>query len=63
MLQIDEKDERIIEMLEEDGRKSYNDMAEKLGMSEAAVRKRVQALMLKGVIKEFAMRLTTLRLG
>ena len=63
MLQIDEKDERIIEMLEEDGRKSYNDMAEKLGMSEAAVRKRVQALMLKGVIKEFAIRLTTLRLG
>jgi Lrp/AsnC family transcriptional regulator for asnA, asnC and gidA len=63
MLQIDEKDERIIEMLEEDGRKSYNDMAEKLGMSEEAVRKRVQALMLKGVIKKFTMRLTTLRLG
>ena len=63
MLQIDEKDERIIEMLEENGRKSYNDMSEKLGMSEAAVRKRVQALMLKGVIKKFAIRLTTLGLG
>jgi DNA-binding Lrp family transcriptional regulator len=63
MLQIDEKDERIIEMLEEDGRKSYNDMAEKLGMSEAAVRKRVQALRLKGVIKKFTIKVDHAKIG
>jgi Lrp/AsnC family transcriptional regulator for asnA, asnC and gidA len=51
MSQVDEKDVKIIQMLEEDGRKSYDEMAGKLGMSEAGVRKRVQALMTKGVIK------------
>jgi Lrp/AsnC family transcriptional regulator for asnA, asnC and gidA len=63
MLQIDEKDERIIKMLEEDGRKSYNYMAEKLGMSEAAVRKRVQALMSKGVIKKFTIKVDHAKIG
>jgi Lrp/AsnC family transcriptional regulator for asnA, asnC and gidA len=63
MLQIDEKDEKILRMLEEDGRKSYNDIAEQLGMSEAAVRKRVQALMLKGVIKKFTIKVDHAKVG
>jgi Lrp/AsnC family transcriptional regulator for asnA, asnC and gidA len=63
MLQIDEKDERIIEMLEEDGRKSYNAVAEKLGISEAAVRKRVKALILKGVIKKFTIKVDHAKIG
>lgn len=42
MSQVDEKDLKIIQMLMEDGRTSRDGMAEKLGMSEAGVRKRVQ---------------------
>lgn len=44
MSQLDEKDTRIIEMLEEDGRQSFKDIAKRLKVSEATVRKRVIAL-------------------
>lgn len=51
MSQVDEKDLKIIEMLQKDGRTSCDEMAENLGMSEAGVRKRVQGLLTKGVIR------------
>jgi Lrp/AsnC family transcriptional regulator for asnA, asnC and gidA len=63
MLQIDEKDERIIEMLEEDGRKSYNDMAEKLGMSEAAARKRGSGLDVEGRHKKVCYKVDHAKIG
>ncbi len=41
---IDEADRAIIEALQRDGRRSYGSIAESVGLSEAAVRRRVQRL-------------------
>lgn len=44
MIEIDETDERIIELLREDGRRPYRAMALALGLTEATVRTRVRRL-------------------
>ena len=51
MSTLDETDVKIIEMLEEDGRKPFTEMAQRLEVSESAIRKRVSALLSTGVIK------------
>jgi Lrp/AsnC family transcriptional regulator for asnA, asnC and gidA len=43
-VQLDELSKAIIEMLQEDGRRSYAGIAKVIGLSEAAVRQRVQRL-------------------
>jgi Lrp/AsnC family transcriptional regulator for asnA, asnC and gidA len=48
---LDEIDRRIIEQLQEDGRKPYTQMAPAVGLSEAAVRQRVQRLIDAGVMQ------------
>jgi Lrp/AsnC family transcriptional regulator for asnA, asnC and gidA len=63
MSQLDEKDACIIEMLEQDGRKPFKEMAEKLNTSETTVRKRVSALQQKGVIKKFTIKVDHSKLG
>jgi len=63
MSMLDEKDSRIIEMLEEDGRESFKEIAEALNVSEAAVRKRVQALLRNGVIKKFTIKVDHAKIG
>ena len=63
MSTLDETDARIIEMLEEDGRKSYTEMAEELEVSESAVRKRVSTLLSRGVIKKFTVKVDHTKLG
>jgi len=50
---LDELDKRIIEILKEDARTPFTTIASKLGISEAAVRKRVRRLVDSGVIKKF----------
>jgi len=50
---MDEIDRKIIEILKEDARKAYTDIAKKVGLSEGAVRKRVQDLVKSGVIRRF----------
>lgn len=42
---LDETAKRIIELLQEDGRQSYAAIAKEVGLSEAAVRQRVQRLL------------------
>lgn len=42
---LDDTSKRIIELLQHDGRKSYASMAIEVGLSEAAVRQRVQRLL------------------
>ena len=42
---LDDVSKRIIELLQHDGRKSYASMAIEVGLSEAAVRQRVQRLL------------------
>ncbi|MEX2255895.1 MAG: Lrp/AsnC family transcriptional regulator [Acidimicrobiia bacterium] len=46
---IDDTDKALIEALQHDGRMPYTRLAERVGLSEAAVRQRVQRLMESGV--------------
>jgi Lrp/AsnC family transcriptional regulator for asnA, asnC and gidA len=48
---IDEVDKAIIEQLQQDGRLPYTKLAAAVGLSEAAVRQRVQRLVESGVVQ------------
>jgi Lrp/AsnC family transcriptional regulator, regulator for asnA, asnC and gidA len=48
---LDDVNKRIIELLQRDGRMSYASMAKIVGLSEAAVRQRVQRLLDNGVMQ------------
>lgn len=50
---MDEIDERLIKLLKENGRASYIELAKQVGLSEAAVRRRVKILHEKGIIRKF----------
>ncbi|MFX1409517.1 MAG: Lrp/AsnC family transcriptional regulator [Promethearchaeota archaeon] len=61
MKNLDEKDKRILELLIEDSRRPYKDIAELLSkedipLSESTVRKRVVRLQEDGVIEKFTIR-------
>ncbi len=63
MSTLDETDVKILEMLEEDGRRSFTEIAEKLKVSESAIRKRVSTLLSTGVIKKFTIRVDNVKMG
>ena len=48
---IDDVDKAIVEALQEDGRLPYTKLAKQVGLSEAAVRQRVQRLIESGVVQ------------
>ena len=48
---LDSVSKTIVELLQEDGRRSYSDIGRTVGMSEAAVRQRVQRLTESGVMQ------------
>jgi Lrp/AsnC family transcriptional regulator for asnA, asnC and gidA len=48
---IDALDKRIIEQLQEDGRRAYTEVGTAVGLSEAAVRQRVKTLINSGVMQ------------
>mgnify|MGYP000489321875 FL=1 len=50
---IDDIDREIIEILKRNARTPYTTIAKKLGLSEAAIRKRISKLLRQGVIKRF----------
>jgi DNA-binding Lrp family transcriptional regulator len=50
---VDEIDERIMRLLKENSRMTYVEIGRTVGLSEGAVRNRVQALVSGGVIKRF----------
>lgn len=50
---MDETDRKILDILEENGRASYTDIAEEVGVSEGTVRNRVEQLKEEGVIRNF----------
>ncbi len=51
---LDDTSKRIIEQLQQDGRRSYAAIGKAVGLSEAAVRQRVQRLMDTGVMQVVA---------
>ena len=50
-LRLDDTAKRIVELLQKDGRQSYAAIAKEVGLSEAAVRQRVQRLLDSGVMQ------------
>ncbi|MCS7116451.1 MAG: HTH-type transcriptional regulator LysM [Nitrososphaerota archaeon] len=56
---LDKKDEEILNILKDDGRASFVKIARLVGLSEAAVRRRVQNLIKRGVIKRFTTEIDT----
>lgn len=54
---LDSIDERIINILKEDSRRSYVDIAKVVGLSESAVRRRIKHLLDSGIIKRFTVEL------
>jgi Lrp/AsnC family transcriptional regulator for asnA, asnC and gidA len=63
MSTLDKMDLAIIKMLEEDGRMSFTEIAEKLKVSESTIRKRVLSLQRKGVIKKFTIKVDPWKIG
>lgn len=63
MVEVDELDLKILRMLQEDGRIPFTKIAEKLKLSESTIRKRVQALQNKEVIKKFTVEIDPSRIG
>jgi DNA-binding Lrp family transcriptional regulator len=52
---VDEIDEKIIKALMENSRKTYVEIGNIVGLSEGAVRNRVQALVSSGTIRKFTL--------
>ena len=63
MSTLDEVDRRIIQLLEQDSRRSFNDIAKKLKLSESAIRKRVMLLQNKKIIKKFTIQVDPTKIG
>jgi Lrp/AsnC family leucine-responsive transcriptional regulator len=60
---VEETDRAIVAALSQDGRLSYTDLAEKVGLSVSAVHQRVRRLEQRGVIKGYVARLDHEALG
>ena len=57
MKNLDEKDKKILEMLLEDSRRPYHEIAAEVGLSESTVRKRVIKLQEGGIIEKFTIKI------
>ena len=53
----DEIDEKIIQILQDDSRRAFVDIANEIGLSESAVRRRVKNLVDRAIIKRFTIEL------
>ena len=63
VIQLDRKDRKILNILQENSRASYTHIANKLGISEATVRYRVKKLIANGVINKFTVLLDPKKIG
>lgn len=62
-MMLDEKDLKIIEILKENARTSYTDIARQLGISDVAVLKRIRKLEQLGVIRKYTIIVDPRKLG
>ncbi|TFG12188.1 Lrp/AsnC family transcriptional regulator [Candidatus Thorarchaeota archaeon] len=60
---LDDIDRQIISMLQEDGRRSYSEIAEEVDRTEVTIRRRVRSLLKEGIIKRFTIVLDPLKIG
>ncbi|MFL6491155.1 MAG: HTH-type transcriptional regulator LysM [Nitrososphaera sp.] len=56
-VRVDETDEKIIRILQADSRRAFVEIANEIGLSESAVRRRVKNLLDKMIIKRFTIEL------
>lgn len=63
LLKIDELDQKILRILEEDGRISYRKLSKKLGIGASTARKRVLRLKEKRIIEQFKVEINEAKLG
>jgi len=61
--EIDEIDHQVLRLLREDGRRTFSEMAERIGLSVAAVKRRVDRLKEIGVITGFSVQIDYAKLG
>ena len=57
MKNLDDKDKKILEMLMEDARRTYSNIAKEVGLSESTIRKRVIKLQDEGIIEKFTIKI------
>lgn len=62
-MKYDKIDKKLINELIEDGRISYVELAEKVGISRVAVKERIQALKADGVIEKFTITVNSEKFG
>ncbi|MFX0054010.1 MAG: Lrp/AsnC family transcriptional regulator [Promethearchaeota archaeon] len=60
---LDDIDEKIISMLQDDGRRSYSEIAEAAKRTEVTIRRRVKRLIDEGYIKKFTVILDPMKMG
>jgi len=60
---MDRYDARILSVLQQDGRVSWSQLANKISLSASACQRRVEALIDKGVIENFTVNLNEQKLG
>jgi Lrp/AsnC family transcriptional regulator for asnA, asnC and gidA len=60
---LDEIDQLIIDMLQDDGRRSYSEIAEAVKRTEVTIRRRVRRLKNEGIIKRFTVVIDPLKIG
>lgn len=62
-MSLDEKDKKIINILLENARLPFTDIAKKLGITDVAVKKRLKKLEKNGVIKKYTVVIDPSKLG
>lgn len=62
-MDIDEIDTKILELLADNSRMSYSDIARHFGFSDVAIRKRVEKLIERGIITKFTTVVDNKKLG
>ncbi|NBJ71002.1 MULTISPECIES: Lrp/AsnC family transcriptional regulator [Bacillota] len=62
-MKLDHIDKKLLAALTEDGRLSYVELAEKVGLSRVAVKDRIQNLKDKGVIEKFSVVINSEKFG
>ncbi len=63
MMELDEVDKRILELLRENSRLSFSEIARQFGFSDVAIRKRIDKLVERGVVKKFTCEIDYSKLG
>lgn len=63
MMKFDEIDHKLVDLLIKDGRKSYVELADKVGLSRVAVKDRIQALLDHDVIERFTIAINSEKFG